>query len=301
MGRDAEAAEAGRMAEAAGSGRGAGSDTALPASLATPRGGNVSSADGQLVQRAQEHRRRREFHQANEIFADLARAGRMDADLWADYADSLGGEYGSLNEHAAECIAAALRLEPDHAKALWLLGSLQTQRGDNAAALATWQKLAKIFPAGSSDARIIAANIEEARGKLAGPGIAAPAAAARTASVRGTVQLDPRWRTRVPDGATLFVLARAADERGPPLAVVRATAGSWPFKFTLDDASAMLPDRKLSGFSRVIVEARISRSGDPIAQPGDLHAVSAVLDPHASGELRLTIDTEVQPIAAQGG
>ena len=311
LGREAEAAEADKMAEAASkTAPGAGSDIAPPASFATPAGGTAhlaplpstrTSAEQQLVQRAEEHRRRREFHQANEIFSDLARAGQMDADLWADYADSLGGENGSLNERAAECIDAALRLEPDHAKALWLLGSLQTQRGDHAAALATWQKLAAIFPAGSSDARIIAANIEETRAKLAGSRVASPVAAARAATLRGTVQLDPRWRSHVPEGATLFVLARAADERGPPLAVVRATAGTWPFKFTLDDANAMLPDRRLSGFKRVIVEARISRSGNPIAQPGDLHAVSAVLDPHTAGEVRLTIDTEVPPLAAQGG
>jgi len=48
------------------------------------------------------------------------------------------------------------------------------------------------------------------------------------------------------------------------------------------------------------VEARISRSGNPIAQPGDLHAVSAVLDPRAPPPLRLTIAEEVGPIAAQG-
>jgi cytochrome c-type biogenesis protein CcmH len=57
----------------------------------------------------------------------------------------------------------------------------------------------------------------------------------------------------------------------------------------------------LSNYSRVVVEARISRSGNPIAQPGDLQAVSAVLDPHSKAPVRLTIDTEVAPTAAQGG
>ena len=80
----------------------------------------------------------------------------------------------------------------------------------------------------------------------------------------------------------LFVFARAADERGPPLAVLRTTAGTWPLEFELDDRNAMMPGRKLSDFTRVILEARISRSGNALAQPGDLRAVSAVLDPRAA-------------------
>ena len=55
---------------------------------------------------------------------------------------------------------------PAHPKALWLRASLQTQRKDYAAALVTWQQLADVLPADSPDARIIAANIDEARGKL---------------------------------------------------------------------------------------------------------------------------------------
>jgi cytochrome c-type biogenesis protein CcmH len=250
-------------------------------------------AIGQLVQSAQDHRRRREFRQANQAFAELARRGQMDANLWADYADSLGGERGRLDEQAERCISSALQLDPRHPKALWLLGSVQTQRGDFRAALGTWQKLASILPVDSPDARIIAANIAEARGRISGATASAPPAATRAASLSGTVQLDPRWRARVPPGTTLFVFARAADERGPPLAVLRTTVGTWPLSFKLDDANAMLADRKLSDFSRVVVEARISQSGNPIAQPGDLQAVSAVLEPHSNAPVELTINTEV--------
>ncbi|HEU4590508.1 MAG TPA: hypothetical protein VFS13_06325 [Steroidobacteraceae bacterium] len=313
LGRTAEAAEAQRHADAAA--RDGGGADFVPDALAAVSDAGAVAAKGSmanlaaspaaalddLAQRAQEHRRRREFHQANQDFAELARRGQMDANLWADYADSLGGEHGRLDDQAERSIGAALRLDPRHPKALWLLGSAQTQRGDFRAALATWQKLAGILPADSPDARIIAANIEEARGRLANAGAADAAPTADTASLSGTVELHPKLRARVPPGATLFVFARAADERGPPLAVLRAAAGTWPLTFTLGDANAMLPDRRLSNYSRVVVEARISRSGNPIAQPGDLQAVSAVLDPHSKAPVRLTIDTEVAPTAAQGG
>jgi cytochrome c-type biogenesis protein CcmH len=120
-------------------------------------------------------------------------------------------------------------------------------------------------------------------------------------TLRGSVSLDPRLRDRVRSGDTLFVFARAADERGPPLAVLRTAAGPWPLSFELDDRNSMLPGRSLSGFNRVILEARISRSGNALPQPGDLRAVSAVLDPRTSPAQRLTIAEEVSAPPAGGG
>lgn len=244
----------------------------------------------QLAQQAQEHRRRREFPQAVALFAELERRGALDANLWADYADSLGGARGKLDEDAAACIDAALRLDPDHTKALWLRASLQTQREDFAAALATWQHLARLLPPDSPDARIINANLQEARDKL---GAGKPVRSVAAVALRGKIQLDPRLTKRVAAGTPLFVFARAADERGPPLAVWRTAAGRWPLEFKLDDGDAMMPGRKLSDFRRVILEARLSRSGNAQPQPGDLRGSSGVLDPRTAPVQQLTIAEEV--------
>ena len=291
QGRSAEAAAANKQADAAGAG------ATSPVSAAPP----LDSDAAQLAQSAQEHRRRREFPAAVEAFAALAKRGAMSADLWADYADALGGARGGLDQEAATIIATALRLEPDHVKALWLQGSWQTQRGDYAAALATWQHLTKLLPADSPDARIIAGNLEEARQKSGGT-ISALAAQAPAIGLRGSVRLDPRWAKRVGPNDVLFVFARAADERGPPLAVLRINAGPWPIQFALDDRNAMMPDRKLSDFTRVILEARISRSGNALAQAGDLRAVSAVLNPREAQRQELIISEEVAADKpAQGG
>jgi cytochrome c-type biogenesis protein CcmH len=61
----------------------------------------------------------------------------------------------------------------------------------------------------------------------------------------------------------------------------------------LDDTLAMIPSRKLSQFERVIVEARISRSGQAAPAPGDLYVASAVLKPSERKKLVLVIDREV--------
>jgi cytochrome c-type biogenesis protein CcmH len=55
----------------------------------------------------------------------------------------------------------------------------------------------------------------------------------------------------------------------------------------------MIPSRKLSQFERVIVEARISRSGQAAPAPGDLYVASAVLKPSERKKLVLVIDREV--------
>lgn len=293
QGRATEAQEANRKAEQFERGQ---------ATPPPPVVGPPSAAANRLAQKAEEHRRRREFPQAVATFAELARLGTMSADLWADFADALGGAHGSLDAKAVACIDAALRLEPDHPKALWLRASWQTQQQDFAAALVTWQRLARLLPADSPDARIIAANLEEARSKLpAGGAHADTRPATAPVALRGSVRLDPRLLARVGSGSVLFVFARAADERGPPLAVLRTETGPWPLSFVLDDRNAMMPDRKLSDFSRVILEARISRSGNALAQPGDLRGVSGVLDPRTAASQQLTISEEVAAgPAAQG-
>ena len=52
----------------------------------------------------------------------------------------------------------------------------------------------------------------------------------------------------------------------------------------------------------MILEARISRSGNALAQPGDLRAVSAVLNPREAQRQELIISEEVgADKPAQGG
>ena len=94
-------------------------------------------------------------------------------------------------------------------------------------------------------------------------------------------------------GATLFIYAKAADSPGPPLAVLRTSAGGWPVNFKLDDSMAMLPTRRLSQFAKVVIEARVSRSGQAAPSSGDLYVTSAVLRPLEGKKLALVINREI--------
>ena len=78
-----------------------------------------------------------------------------------------------------------------------------------------------------------------------------------------------------------------------PLAVLRKQVKDLPFDFTLDDSLAMSPQIKLSDFAQVLVVARISTSGNPVAQAGDMEGVSQPLKP-GSGGVQLSIDSIVK-------
>ncbi len=218
----------------------------------------------------------------------------MSAQAWADYADvsaSLAG--GSLAGPAGTAIDNALALDPANAKALWLKASQAHEQRRYGEALSWWQKLRAVLPPDSADLRIIDSNIAEDKALAAGaPAVAAVPASGNAAEVSGEVTLDQRFAGRVASGTTMFIYAKAADSPGPPLAVMRTVAGSWPVRFRLDDSMAMLPSRRISQFNNVVVEARISRTGQATPSTGDLYATSSVLHP-GTKKLVLVIDHEI--------
>ena len=62
-----------------------------------------------------------------------------------------------------------------------------------------------------------------------------------------------------------------------PLAMLRRQVKDLPMNFELDDSMAMSPQANLSSAREVIVAVRISKSGQAVAQPGDLEGDSGKL------------------------
>ncbi|HJX21037.1 MAG TPA: hypothetical protein VJ454_08595 [Steroidobacteraceae bacterium] len=238
---------------------------------------------------------------ARDALAKVVALKGMTAQSWADYADVLASlSEGSLTGAAGSAIDSALALDPGNTKALWLKASQAHEQRHFADALSWWKRLRSALPADSPDARIIDGNIAEdtslaglAPASASAASAAAPVAAASTAEVSGTVSIDSRLAERVQRDATLFIYAKAADSPGPPLAVLRTTAAAWPVSFHLDDSMAMIPSRRLSQFDKVVVEARISRSGQATPSSGDLYVTSPVMHPAAGKKLALVINREI--------
>ena len=185
-----------------------------------------------------------------------------EAALRADYADVLASvDGGRLNGRASAQIERALALDAHQPKALALAASAAMERGDAPEAVRRWQQLQRLLPPDSQTAARVAANIAQAQ---------APAAPAAEASLAGRVRLGGQTgRTPAPD-ETVFVYARTTQGPRLPLAVLKRRVAELPFAFVLDDSLAMRPDHRLSGAGEVIVEARISRSGNASPGEGDL-------------------------------
>jgi cytochrome c-type biogenesis protein CcmH len=197
-----------------------------------------------------------------------------DPALLVDYADALAVASGrKLAGEPMALVNQALKIDPNNLKALALAGSAAFEQKDFAGAVRHWEHLAAAAPPGSDFLSRVEAGIAEARqlGGLPPAKVAsAPAVAAAGATVAGTVTLAASLRSQAAPDDTVFVYARAAEGPRMPLAIVRKQVKDLPFDFQLDDSSAMSPATKLSAFPRVVITARISKSGNAVPQPGDL-------------------------------
>ncbi|MEI7037984.1 tetratricopeptide repeat protein [Fulvimonas yonginensis] len=208
---------------------------------------------------------------------------------WAE-ADSMARQDHLIEGRALDLLNQAVQADPANQRGLWLLGISQFQHDRYAEAAATWRRLLPLLEPGSTVAKAVTEQIAVADARAGGT--PAPAAAPASAGPRLTVEvaLAPGLRDRLVPGATLFVYARA--ESGPPmpLAVARLDAGKLPASVTLTDAMAMTPQRTLSSADKVFVGARISASGQAIAQPGDLEGDAGVVPVERTAPVRIVID-----------
>ncbi len=255
------------------------------------------------------------FPEASKAFARARELAPGNAQLMADHADVMAMLQGQrVSGEPAQLAERALAIDPDNLKALALVGSAAFESRDFTGALKHWTRASKLAEPGSPFASGLAGSIEQARaagGKdpagtpapqvAQGPAPAAPVApsapaapaAATGARLTGVVQLAGALAGKAAPGDTVFVFARAAEGPRMPLAILKMRVSDLPLNFTLDDSTAMSPQMKLSNFPRVIVGARISRTGDAMPRTGDLLGQVGPVD-NTTGKLSITIDA-VQP------
>jgi cytochrome c-type biogenesis protein CcmH len=234
------------------------------------------------------------FADAVDAYSKAVLRAPQDAQLLADFADALAMARGqSLQGEPEKLVLRALEIEPTNLKALALAGTAAFHRSDFKVAADYWERMLPLVPPDSEDARAIKENVAEARSKAgipAAPSLAkadgkegAKAGGKPHPGLSGTVRLSQKLRDKLAPGDTLFVFARAAEGPPMPLAILRRKAGELPLEFALNDAMAMAPGLNLSAFPRIVVTARVSKSGDAKAQPGDLQGASKPVANDAKG------------------
>lgn len=249
----------------------------------------------------------KKYSESADAYAKLVKLVPDNADLLADYADELAlAQNRSLQGEPEKILAKALAIDPKNLKALALAGSAAFDRRDFQAAVMQWKKILLLVPPESETARSIMSSIGEAQSQAGDAGSlpssmpskiapivpeASPSTVNVENSVQGMVELDAALRFKVGETDTVFIFARAAEGPKFPLAVLRKQVKDLPLSFTLDDSMSMMPNAKLSNFAKVIVGARISKSGNATPNAGDFEGVTEAVKPGATG-LKIRINTE---------
>ncbi len=263
------------------------------------------------------------YSDAVPAYAQAVKLVADDPSLLADYADALGMHNNKvLGPDAMQLIERALTIDASHLKALSLAGSAAFAKKDYATAVSYWERLAQAAPAESQFLPDVRSGIAEARelGKLGSGPVAMPAVAAAAplkvaqaappaggstggagaspavanATVSGTVSLSKAMAAQASPNDTVFIFARAADGPRMPLAILRKQVKDLPLEFKLDDSLAMSPAMKLSSFPKVVVGARVSKSGEAMPQKGDLTGTSAPVATGSSG-VKIEINQVLNP------
>ncbi|MBA4142141.1 MAG: c-type cytochrome biogenesis protein CcmI [Nitrosospira sp.] len=240
------------------------------------------------------------FNEAKVAYENVLALSPDNPEVITDYADIVAMTHdGSLVGEPYELIKKALRLDSTNPKALALAGTAEFEQKKYNEAADYWEKLLALVPSSESElTQSISASIAEARSLAAGKGsmvarapdqpsgtqvpppagnkpeTAAAAGAFTSGTLSGTVTLSPALAGKASPNDSLYIFARAKTGPRAPLATLRIQVKDLPATFSLDDTMAR-SGVQLSTFSNeVVVGARISKSGSPMPQSGDLQGLS---------------------------
>ena len=200
---------------------------------------------------------------------------------------------GLMAGEPEELVLRGLEIAPRFPNGLWLAGMAAEQRGDFAGAHRYWSLLLPQLaedPQTSNEVRQMLASLEARDPSLAQPSQAATAAA-NGPELTLRVDITAELRQQADPATAVFVYAKAMQGPPMPLAVKRMQLADLPATLTLGDEDAMMPAMKLSSFDQVIVGARVSFTGNPVAQDGDFFTEQGSIDSNnPPAQVSLTID-----------
>lgn len=247
------------------------------------------------------------YAEAAQAYAKASALFPEDARLLVDYADALAMAQGqNLQGKPLELINKALKLNENDEKALNLAASAAYQVKDYAQAAAYWKRLLKVLPPDGDVAKEITTALAEAEklaaslggldnmsslGEKGGSKKAEPPSQGAVA-ISGKVTMSKELLAKMSPSDVVFIFAQAPQGPRMPIASLKIDAKQLPYNFTLDDAVSMSPNDKLSNHTEVMISARVSKSGQPMPQSGDLQGKIGPIKLGQQG-VAIVIDTVV--------
>lgn len=201
-----------------------------------------------------------------------------------------------MTPEVQQVVDQALAINPNEYAVMSLLAIESFINEEFGQAVTFWRRQLMQLDATSQEAVVLRDRIERVEGLLAqAPGEEGEATVAEGPSVTIVVDIDDSILDQVDDFSRLFVYARNP-AMPMPLAAQNLALPDFPFEITLDDSMAMIAGMTLSTAQNIIVGARLSRSGQAIAEPGDIQAIS---EPFVLSEQEEPVTLTIKDIVVQ--
>jgi len=247
-----------------------------------------------------------DYGQAREAYEKALALDENDEAIMAQLAESIGlSRNGALAGEPLALLDRAIAINPQHEQTLWLRSIAKQQAGEHQEALVGFNLLLGLvqddLDASSTVDQMRSRSIQalgtnSVRQAQATDNItSAPSesgAENNGPAIEVTVSLDSIASDTASAEHAVFIYAKATKGPPMPLAVTKLSVADLPATVVLDDSMAMIPTMKLSSFPEVTIGARVSASGNPIAQPGDWYTESSNIKLSDTPTITLSIDKQ---------
>lgn len=242
----------------------------MVAKLAQKMAQNPSDSEGWIML-ARSYKVLKRYPEAVEALRKARALTGEQPEILLQLADVLAMEKGgTLLGEPAELVAKALALDPDNGMALWLYGLANAEDSKFNEAIGYWQKLQTHYQPQDADYLEVQKLIDQAREALGQPvAVAENKAVKNNKGIHLMVSLGDKFKAAANPEDAVFIYAQPAQGGKMPLAVVKKQVKDLPLEVTLDDSMAMMPTMTLSSVANVQVSARVSHTGNAIAQSGE--------------------------------
>jgi len=249
------------------------------------------------------------YDDAKRSLINLMRIRGESAELLTSIADvTARAARGSFIGEPQELLSRALAINPEFPQALWMIGLASAQSQDRTTAIKYWNQLVPLLNDSDSpqqqeelrqliqQAQIGLAQQQPNNAEVSTDG--APESNKpkndEATGIRVSVAIAPSMLEKAKPTDLVFVFAKATKGPPAPLAVKRLTVAELPTTINLNDADAMIEQFKLSSFEDVSISARVAKSGNPVAQTGDIESIAVEVKNTTKEEVKLLISSEVK-------
>ena len=221
-----------------------------------------------------------------------------DPNVYAALADATAMQAnGQLAGLASEYLKTALAMDPNHFQALWMSGLAAAEIGEQELARSHWNRLMPLLADSPAQQQELQSIIDQSFSGQALPDIRPDnsdqtAPAAQGISVKVSLSSAAQQLSQPDD--LVFVFAKAKNGPPAPLAVKRLQVSDLPAEVVLSDADAMMPQFRLSLFAEVVISARLAKSGNPVAQAGDIQSANVSTSNTNSNVIELIISNVIE-------